>query len=158
MVRFVKHIDSPRLTAGELSRFGDDRVQHGLQIERRIDRLTDLAERPQLLNRACELGGALSNQLFKLLGRLFAFGQEPIKRDCIVAKYFDSASHLSNLVIAANGNRNVATPTYNRAHSSRKRGKPRDNIPPDIEPHNKDGTDDAERNNCEQRSVAKLLD
>src|SRR6516225_3351140 len=136
MVRFVKRIDRSRLSTGKLSRFADDRAQHGLQIERRIDRLTDLAERAQLSNRACKLGGALANQLFKLLGRLFAFGQEPIKRDCIVAKYFDGASHLGNLVIAANGNRNVATPTYNRAHSSRKRGKPRDNIPPDIEPHN----------------------
>ena len=73
-----------------------------------------------------------------MLGRLFALGQQPIKRDRIVAKYLDSAAHLGDLVMAANRNRDVATSTYYGAHSSRKRDESRNNVPADIEPDNKE--------------------
>src|SRR5262249_27217629 len=105
-----------------------------------------------------KLGSTLSHHLFKLLGRLFALAQQPVKRDRIVAKYFDSAAHLGDLVMAANRNRDVATSTYYGAHSSRKRGESRNTIPPDIEPDNKDGTGEAEQDNRQQCDTAELLD
>ena len=57
-VGLVKHIDRAGLGAGKLRRLGDDGVEHGLQIERRVDRLGDLAERAQLLDRLRELARA----------------------------------------------------------------------------------------------------
>ena len=51
----VAHVDRAGLGAGELRRLGDDGVEHGLQIERRVDRLRNLAERAQLLDRPREL-------------------------------------------------------------------------------------------------------
>src|SRR5262249_13086455 len=111
-----------------------------------------------LFQRGGKLGSTFSNHLFKLLGRLFALGQQPVKRDRIVAKYFDSAAHLGDLVMAANRNRDVATSTYYRAHSSRKRGDSRNNIPRDIEPENKDGAGEAEEDNRQQCDAAELLE
>ena len=57
-VGFVKHVDHAGLGAGKLGRLGDDRVQHGLQVERGVDRLGDVAERAQLLDRLRELARA----------------------------------------------------------------------------------------------------
>src|SRR5262249_14748173 len=155
----------PRLSRGKLRRVGDARAQDGRQTECRIDRLTALTERTQLLDQACllfqcdgKLGSTLSDHLFKLLGRLFALDQQPIKRDRIVAKYFDSAAHLGDLVMPANRNRDVATSTYNGAHSSRKRGESRNNFPSEIEPDNKERTDKAEHGNRQQCDVAEPLD
>ncbi len=42
----VEHIDRTRLGAGELRCLGDDRVQDGLQVYRRIYRLADFAKCP----------------------------------------------------------------------------------------------------------------
>ena len=55
----VEHVDRAGLGAGELHRLGDDGGEHGFEIERRIDRLADLAERAQLVDRSAELVGAL---------------------------------------------------------------------------------------------------
>src|SRR6202011_2338373 len=46
--RVVEHIDGAGLGIGELCRLGDDGSQDRLKIERRVHRLADLAERPQL--------------------------------------------------------------------------------------------------------------
>src|SRR5262249_7086972 len=105
-----------------------------------------------------KLGGTFSDHPFKLPGRLFALGQQPVKRDRIVAKYFDSAAHLGDLVLAANRNRDGATSTYNGVHSSRKRDESRNNIPPDIAPAKKDRTGEAKQDSRHQCDVAELLD
>ena len=54
----VAHVDGAGLGAGKLRRLGADGVEHGLQIQRRVDRLGNLPERAQLLDRTGELGGA----------------------------------------------------------------------------------------------------
>ena len=58
--RLAELVDGARLGARELRRLGDDRVQHGLPVERGIDRLADLAERPQLLDRLRQRGRAVA--------------------------------------------------------------------------------------------------
>src|SRR5215831_18612052 len=136
------------------SRF-NERLQNRLEIKSRAaDDLEHVGGGGLLFQGDGKLGSTFSNHLFKLLGRLFALGQQPIKRDRIVAKYFDSAAHLGDLVMAAYRNRDVATSTYNGAHSSRKRGDSCNNIPPDIEPDNKDRTYEAENSNSQQRDIA----
>ena len=45
---FLELVDDPAVAAGELDRTGDDR----LEVERGADRLANLAERPQLADRA----------------------------------------------------------------------------------------------------------
>src|SRR5262249_43523272 len=145
--------------AAQLPRGLDQRFQHRLQIEGgATEDLEHVSGGRLLFQRDGKLGSAFADHLFKLLGRLFALDQQPIKRDRIVAKYFDSAAHLGDLVMAAYRNRDVATSTYNGAHSSRKRGDSCNNIPPDIEPDNKDRTDEAENSNRQQRDIAYLLD
>ena len=57
-VGLVKHVDHAGLGAGKLRRLGDNGVEHGLQVERRVDRLGDFAERAQLLDRLRELARA----------------------------------------------------------------------------------------------------
>jgi hypothetical protein len=52
-------VDGARVGPGEPVGAGDDGAEHGLQIERRAERLADLAQRAQLLDRAGELGRAL---------------------------------------------------------------------------------------------------
>ena len=47
--RFVEHVDGARLGAGKLGCLADNGAQHCFQIERRVDGLTDLAERSQLI-------------------------------------------------------------------------------------------------------------
>src|SRR5215471_17372862 len=137
----------------------DQRFQHRLQIEGgATEDLEHISGGRLLFQRDGKLGSAFSDHLFKLLGRLFALDQQPIKRDRIVAKYFESTAHLGDLVMAAYRNRDVATSTYNGAHSSRKRSESRNNIPPDIEPNNKERTDKAEHGNRQQCDVAEPLD
>ena len=57
-MRLLKNVNCTGVSARELHRLGDDRGQHGLKIERRVDRLGDLAERAEFFDRARELGGA----------------------------------------------------------------------------------------------------
>jgi hypothetical protein len=54
----VIDVDRSGLGAGQLRRLGDDRAQHGLEVERRVDRLADVAERPQLLDRLSQFIGS----------------------------------------------------------------------------------------------------
>ena len=54
----VEHVDHAGLGAGKLRRLGDNGVEHGLQVERGVDRLGDLAERAQFLDRLRELARA----------------------------------------------------------------------------------------------------
>src|SRR6516164_1810967 len=64
-LRLIEDVDGARLGAGNLRRLGDDRVEHGLQVERRVDRLGNFSERAQLLDRARELrraGAQLAQQ------------------------------------------------------------------------------------------------
>ena len=49
-LRLIEHEDRAGFGAGELHSLGDNGRKHGLQIERGIDRLADLAERAQLLD------------------------------------------------------------------------------------------------------------
>ena len=54
-VSLVKHIDHAGLGAGKLRRPRYNGVEHRLQIERRVNRVGDVAERAQLLDRATKL-------------------------------------------------------------------------------------------------------
>ena len=56
----VEHVDGSGVRAGKLCRLGDDGCQHGLEIERGIDRLRDFAERLEFADRAPQLIGALA--------------------------------------------------------------------------------------------------
>ena len=62
----VEYVDRAGFGAGKLDGLADDGLKHGVQIKRGIDRLTDLAESPQLLN-----------QLTKLVGTFTQRSQEP---------------------------------------------------------------------------------
>ena len=54
----VEHVDRAGIGARELHGALHDRGQHVFEVERRIDRLRDLAERPQFADRAGKLVGA----------------------------------------------------------------------------------------------------
>src|ERR1700683_432058 len=56
----VVAVDRASLSAGNLYRLGDDSGEHGLQVERRVDRLRDLPKRPQLGDRTAEFISALA--------------------------------------------------------------------------------------------------
>ena len=58
LAQIAEHVDGARVGARELHRLGHDRVEHRLQIERRVHRLRHLAERLQLLDRARQLARA----------------------------------------------------------------------------------------------------
>ena len=62
-----------------MGRLGDDGIEHSLQIERRVHRLGNLAERAQLLDRARELGGALSDELVELVDVFSDIGLQEAK-------------------------------------------------------------------------------
>ncbi len=55
LLRLVVHVDRSTVGIGQLNRLGNDGREHRLQVERRIDRLRDLAEGAQLLHRLPEL-------------------------------------------------------------------------------------------------------
>ena len=50
---------------GELHRLGNDGVEHGFEIEGRIDRLRHIAERSQFADRAAEIVGRIRDLLKK---------------------------------------------------------------------------------------------
>ena len=50
-------VHDPAVAAGELDRAGDDRLEHGLEVERGADGLADLAEGLELADRARQLAG-----------------------------------------------------------------------------------------------------
>ena len=54
----IEHVDRAGLGVGELSGLGDDGGQDGFEIDGRIHRLADLAERAQLADRLGKLAGA----------------------------------------------------------------------------------------------------
>ena len=56
--RAAEHIDRACIRARQLNRLGYDRLQHHVEIKRRIDRLADFPERLQFADRACKLGRA----------------------------------------------------------------------------------------------------
>jgi hypothetical protein len=56
--RFVERVDRSRLGGGQLHGLGDDGVQYGGEIQRRIDGVADLAESAQFLDRPGQFGGA----------------------------------------------------------------------------------------------------
>src|SRR6266511_228816 len=71
ILRVVMDVDGAGLGTRELRRLGDDRVEHGLEVERRVHRLADLAERTQLFHRLGELAGAQLDLFFQIgVGRL----------------------------------------------------------------------------------------
>ena len=51
----VELVDDPAVAAGELDRAADDGRQHGVEVERGADGLADLAERPELADRARQI-------------------------------------------------------------------------------------------------------
>jgi hypothetical protein len=57
-LQFVENVDRTSLRARKLDCLGDDRGQHGLEIEGGVDRLGDLAKGPQLFDRLREFAGA----------------------------------------------------------------------------------------------------
>ena len=69
----AEHVDRAGIRGGQLNRLGDDRLQHRVEIERRVDGLADFAERLQLADGAGKLGRARLNLLVQSpqpLGRL----------------------------------------------------------------------------------------
>jgi hypothetical protein len=54
----VEHIDCASLSVGELCSLGDDGGKDRLEVDARIDCLSDLAERAQLADRLAELARA----------------------------------------------------------------------------------------------------
>ena len=59
-LHLVEDVDRAGIGVGELHRLGDDGGEHGLEIERRVHRLRDFAERAQFADRAAKLVGALA--------------------------------------------------------------------------------------------------
>ena len=57
--QLIEHVDGAGFGVGELDGLGDDGRKHLLEVERRVDRLRDLAERAQLADRLRQLAGAL---------------------------------------------------------------------------------------------------
>ena len=55
MAQVAEYIDRPRIGARKLHRLGYDGFEHRLEIQRRINRLANLAERLQLANGFCKL-------------------------------------------------------------------------------------------------------
>jgi len=55
LLHLIKDIDHPSIRIRKLDCLGDDRGQHGLEVEGGVYRLGDLAKRAQLLDRTCEL-------------------------------------------------------------------------------------------------------
>ena len=51
----VELVDDPAVAARELDGPADDRLEHGLEVERGTDRLADLAERPELADRSRQI-------------------------------------------------------------------------------------------------------
>ena len=70
----VKYVDRAGLGPRELGRLCNDGGQHGLQVDRRVDRLGDVAERAQFLDRLRQLGGPLIDLLLEPVGSLRALG------------------------------------------------------------------------------------
>jgi hypothetical protein len=58
LLQLVKDVDSTSLRARKLNCLGDDRGQHGLEIEGGVDRLADFAKRLQLFDRLREFARA----------------------------------------------------------------------------------------------------
>ena len=58
LARLVEHVDRAGVGARELHRAADDGGEHGFEVERRIDRLGDLAQRPELADRLLQIVGA----------------------------------------------------------------------------------------------------
>ena len=56
--RAAEHIDRACIRARQLNCLGHDRLQHRVEIERRIDGLADFAERLELADRPGKLGRA----------------------------------------------------------------------------------------------------
>ena len=59
----IELVDGAGIRAGEVDGVQDDRREHFLEVERGGDGLADGAERPQLLDRAGKLAGALAKLL-----------------------------------------------------------------------------------------------
>ena len=55
----VVFVDRPAVGAAQLDRVGDDARQHGFEIERGADRLTDFAQGFEFAHRACQFVGSL---------------------------------------------------------------------------------------------------
>ena len=82
--RFVVLMDGAAVHAGELRGPRHDRREHGLQIQRRADGLSDLAQRLQFADRSHELAGPrleLLEQAHVLDGDHGLVGEGPQQRD-----------------------------------------------------------------------------
>ena len=91
-LQVVEHVDCARLGAGQLHCFGDDGREDGFQIERRVHRLRDLAERTQFADRAAKLVGALAQFVEQpriLDGDDGLAGEARDQRDLLVGKGTD---------------------------------------------------------------------
>ena len=87
--QLAEHIDCAGVGHGELHRLGDDRRQHRLEVERRVDRVADLAERLQLRYRARELvgpGAQLAEQARVLDGDDGLVGEGPQRRELLLGQ------------------------------------------------------------------------
>src|SRR4051812_3973089 len=86
---FVEFVDRAGVGARETNRIGDDRVEHGLEIETGVDGLADFAERAQLADRLGKLGGAgaqLVQQSDVLDGDHGLTGEARHQRDLLVGE------------------------------------------------------------------------
>ena len=87
-LHIVEDVDRAGLGVGELHRLGDDGREHGLEIERRVHRLRDFAERTQLLDRVAKFVGALP---LRLSSRVFSMAMTACAaKDLISATSFSS--------------------------------------------------------------------
>ena len=95
--RLAELVDRARLGARELRRLGDDRVQHGLQVERRVDRLADLAERAQLLDRLRQRASAVLDLLLEVRIGLFQLAGHVVE---LVGEAFELVAGLDRDALA----------------------------------------------------------
>ena len=157
LVGLVEHVDRAGLGAGKLRRLGDDRGQHGLEVDRRVDRLADLAERAQLLDRLRQLGGALLDLLLEPVGGLRPLRQQLVALQRVLAEDLDHPPHLRDLVAAGNVDRAVMAAAGDGEHAAAQMRQPADEVAADIEPDDQDRADQAQGREHQQDARAQPL-
>ena len=153
----VEYVDRAGLGPRELGRLCDDGGQHGLQVDRRVDRLGDVAERAQLLDRLRQLGRPLLDLLLEPVGSLRPLGQQLVALQRVLAEDLDHPSHLGDLVAAGNIDRAVVGAGGNGKHAVAQPHQPAQEIAADVEPDDQDRTDQAQGRERQQDACAQPL-
>src|SRR6516162_7854480 len=156
LVQLIKNIDHPSIRIRKLDRLGHDRGQHGLQIEGGVDRLGDLAERLQLLDRLRQFGRALFDLTLELLGSLRLLRQQLVAFQGVPAKDLDRPSHRRDLVAALCCHGRVQASTCDRKHAIAQRGQAAHDAAADIQPHDERRAYDAQHYGCDDGERAEF--